>query len=73
MAEKHTIGTKHDEPMAPRLGEPVAPGVRDIDREMDPTKRRRDVPEGKGAPDMGGDKPHREHDKDKPTGTTPTR
>jgi len=70
MTDKHTTGTKHDEPMAPKQGEPVAPGVRDTDRELDPTKRRRDMPEDKGAPDMGGDKPA--PDKDKPTGT-PTR
>ncbi len=65
MAEKPTTGTKQ--------GEPVAPGAGDLDREMDPTKRRREMPDGRGAPDMGGDIPRQEPATDKPTGPTPTR
>jgi hypothetical protein len=65
--------TRENEPMTPRHNEPVTPTQRDTDRDMDPTKRRGDRPDDRHAPDMGGDNPRRDHDKDMPGGTTPTR
>lgn len=61
------------QPTPTKQGEPIAPSAGETEREMDPTKRKReDKPEERGAPDMGGDMPQRGTDKDVPH-TTPTR
>ena len=70
MTDDHT---REHEPMPPRHHEPVAPTQRDTERDMDPTKRRGDRQDDRHAPDMDGDKPRGDHDKDLPGGPTPTR